>query len=394
MYGGLLQFPATSVVKKTGSVEEVQHPSPLSFDGEAMDDYLENPQLLFVEYTGTFAKNGSYYNVLVDGGETAVGSISYPAAELVDYANGEEMTVLGYLTGVSGGKYVNTMAVAVARAEEKSVAGEVVDFLDKGFAGVANNYSEWQGKKGNSEAVYSGVSAGGYGSIQIRTTNSNSGIVAVKSGGKVRKIAVEWNDQTTAGRVLDVYGKNSAYESASELYSAESQGTKLGSIVYGASTEVVVEGDYEYVGLRSNNGAMYLSSIEIVWETSLYTLAVPASGWETVCLNFPVSVPDNADVYILTGIKDDCLILEEVTGVIPANTAAVVNAVEGNVVFQGSSAVPVDVSGNMLEGTNVNTYISVEAYLLSEYSGQPGFGRAEMTFPLNEINTVRVSSVA
>lgn len=377
-YGGLLQFPATSVVQKTGLVKEVVHSSPLPFDGEAMDVYLEKPEIVFVEYSGTFAKSGSYYNVLVEGGETAIGSISYPVAGSVGFANGEEVSVLGYLTGVSGGKYVNTMAVAVSEMTEKAVTGEVADFLDKGFTGVANNYSEWQDKKANSGAVYSGVSAGGYGSIQMRTTNSNSGIVAVKSGGKVKKVAVEWNVQTTAGRTLDIYGKNSAYGSAADLYDAENQGVKLGSVVFGTSMELVVEGDYEYVGLRSNNGAMYLASVEIVWESGAYTLDIPASGWETVYLNFPVSVPDNADVYILTGVKDECLILEEVTGTIPANTAVVVNATEGCVVFQGSAAIPVEVSGNLLEGTNVNTYVDAGAYLLSESSGQPGFGRAEV----------------
>ena len=47
-------------------------------------------------------------------------------------------------------------------------------------------------------------------------------------------------------------------------------------------------------------------------------------------------------------------------------------------VFQVSAATPADVGGNLLEGTNVNTYIGVEAYLLSESSGLPGFEKVEM----------------
>ena len=65
---------------------------------------------------------------------------------------------------------------------------------------------------------------------------------------------------------MDVYGKNSEYSSPTELYNTSTQGTKLGSIKYGTSTELTIEGDYEYIGLRSNSGAMYLTSISITWE--------------------------------------------------------------------------------------------------------------------------------
>ena len=147
---------------------------------------------------------------------------------------------------------------------------EVVDVLTRATTGVANNggYSTWSGKTAQSSAVYAGQSAGGNDAIQLRTTNNNSGIVTTTSGGYVRKIIVEWQSATQSGRILDVYGKNSAYTEATDLYDTNKQGTKLGSIKCGTSTELVITGDYQYIGLRSSGSAMYLTEIDITWETS------------------------------------------------------------------------------------------------------------------------------
>ncbi|MBQ9169795.1 MAG: endonuclease [Bacteroidaceae bacterium] len=144
------------------------------------------------------------------------------------------------------------------------------DVIDLAFTGITENattYSNWSGKSGSaSSAVYAGNSAGGNKSIQLRSDKSSSGIVTTTSGGKVTKVVVTWKNNTTTGRTLDVYGKNTAYSTASDLYNSSTQGTKLGSIVYGTSTELTISGDYTFVGLRSNSGAMYITQIEITWD--------------------------------------------------------------------------------------------------------------------------------
>jgi len=146
-------------------------------------------------------------------------------------------------------------------------ADEVTDVLNQTWTGVTGtNYSAWSGKTATSDAVYAGQSAGGNQSIQLRSNNNNSGIVTTASGGKVKNITVEWNSNTANGRTLNVYGKNTAYETASDLYSASNQGTLLGTIIYGTSTSLEIDGDYEYIGFRSASGAMYLTSVTIVWE--------------------------------------------------------------------------------------------------------------------------------
>ena len=156
-------------------------------------------------------------------------------------------------------------SVNVTRIAYQEIPSET-DTLNRAFTGVtkdSTSYSNWSGKEGASGAIYAGNSAGGSDSIQLRSSNSNSGIVMTSSGGKATKIVVTWQSSTTSGRVLNVYGKNTAYSSASDLYNSSSQGTLIGTIVYGTSTELVISGDYSFIGLRSNSGAMYLSEIKI-----------------------------------------------------------------------------------------------------------------------------------
>ena len=152
-------------------------------------------------------------------------------------------------------------------------AADVPDVLNQTLTGVTGtSYSSWSDKTSVSEAVYAGNSAGGNSSIQLRSSNNNSGIVTTASGGKVKTITVTWNSNTQSGRTLNVYGKNSAYSGAVDLYDTSKQGTLLGTIVCGTSTELNVTGDYEYIGFRSASGAMYLTSVSIVWETGGSTL--------------------------------------------------------------------------------------------------------------------------
>lgn len=145
----------------------------------------------------------------------------------------------------------------------------IADELDRAFTGVADgatSYSDWSGKTGTSGAVYAGNSAGSKDSIQLRSKNSNSGIVSTKSGGKIKKVIIEWQADTLEGRTLDIYGANAAYTAPSQLYDNATAGTKLGSIVCGTSTELTVTGDYTFIGLRSKADAMYITSITIIWD--------------------------------------------------------------------------------------------------------------------------------
>ena len=145
--------------------------------------------------------------------------------------------------------------------------GGGTDILNQEFTGISgSNYTDFSGKIGTSGAVYAGQCAGSNSSIQLRSKNNNCGIVTTDTGGKAKKVTVTWESHTMEGRTLNIYGKNTAYSSATDLYDEAKQGTLLGSVTYGTSTEVTISGDYTYIGFRSAADAMYLSEIKIVWE--------------------------------------------------------------------------------------------------------------------------------
>ena len=93
-YGGLRQVGSPTVTV-TGSTTYT-YPTAEVMDGAAMDAYLSNPVVKYVEYTGTLAISGYYYNVTVDGAATAVGSLAYVIDGTVDPAlDGQKILVKG-----------------------------------------------------------------------------------------------------------------------------------------------------------------------------------------------------------------------------------------------------------------------------------------------------------
>lgn len=146
-----------------------------------------------------------------------------------------------------------------------------IDTLDAASIGQTS-YGNWSGKTDSSYATYSGNSTeSSHHAIQMRTDNNNSGIVSTTSGGKILKVVVSWNtdDGQANARTLDVYAKNSPYSAATDLYNNDLKGTKVGSISYtnttSYQTELSVSGNYQYVGVRSSNKALYIDEISFEW---------------------------------------------------------------------------------------------------------------------------------
>lgn len=145
------------------------------------------------------------------------------------------------------------------------------DEMNKTWTGASGTtYTSWSNKTSNSGAVYAGNSAGGNSSIQLRTNNSNSGIVTTSYSGAltISSVSVTWNSNTVNGRTINVYGSTTAYTSPSELYGNSIKGTLLGTIVCGTSTSLAITGSYQYIGIRSNSGAIYLDKIVVTYGTS------------------------------------------------------------------------------------------------------------------------------
>jgi hypothetical protein len=253
-------------------------------------------------HTATFSVNGTTTTTDFQEGE----AITFPA----NPADIEEKSFVGWTTTPIDGttntapNFVTSATMGNADITYYAVFADVTpgtstsitDHLTTSTFGSPTNYTSWTNKTAanGSDAVYAGNSSTySNTAIQLRSNNSNSGIVTTASGGKAKKVTVSWNNDTQENRTLDIYGKNTAYSAASDLYGTNTQGTKIGSIVFdGESTELTISGDYEFIGLRSNSGAMYINQIDIDWETgtpdtySGYCTTVAADTREEAGLGF------------------------------------------------------------------------------------------------------------
>lgn len=203
------------------------------------------------------------------GNNDALGTVDTTtgAVTLVDGATGT-LKVTATFEGDSERKGCEGYYTLKVKPEEVTPTG-TGDEITATFIGISgNSYSDWSDKTGTSGAVYAGNTYGGSTAVQMRSSNSNSGIVTTTSPGKATMVTVDWNTSTSSSRTLDIYGSNTAYTSATDLYDSTKQGTKLGSICIDDATQLVITGDYAYIGIRSNSGALYCDKITIYWETT------------------------------------------------------------------------------------------------------------------------------
>ena len=172
------------------------------------------------------------------------------------------------------------------------------DELTSALTGVTGtSYTSWSGKTSISDAVYAGKSAAQYSTIQLRTKNNESGVITTTSGGKAKKVIIEWNSNTAETRTLTIYGKNTAYTAATDLYESGKAGTSLGELnvddAVNHKSVLNITGDYEYIGIRSKDDPLYLDKISIYWnEVENYCTTVP-----TATINLAAACTDGEGNY-------------------------------------------------------------------------------------------------
>lgn len=131
-------------------------------------------------------------------------------------------------------------------------------------------YTNFEYVSASSNVVYAGMVAGSNDYIQMRSTNNNCGIITRESGRRAVSVSVDWNSKTLSGtsaRNIVVYASEKPYSSAADLYNEGTYGTLIGKI--GSSdpkATIEIPGGYSYVGIRSESGALYVSSITFAWD--------------------------------------------------------------------------------------------------------------------------------
>ena len=121
------------------------------------------------------------------------------------------------------------------------------------------------------------------GSKTVNDVKYFYGIYNTTTVGNARKVEVTWNSGTASGRVLQIYGKASAFVYSEKAYSAQEGAVLLGEITYGTSTSLDITGDYPYIAVVSKKSAQYIESIKITWETA---------GEITKCATPVISMPE------------------------------------------------------------------------------------------------------
>lgn len=316
--------------------------------------------------------------------------ITYSATEgdwYIDETSGEFLagTTAGSVTVTAtlaeSDKYTGATATCTVNIvdPDQPVYSDVITAAD--LKGEVDTYKDFSGVKKTSGAVYAGNSAYKDGSIQLRSKNSNSGIVATTSGGRISQIIITWDNSTANARQIDVYGNTNPYTSAAELYETSgntNQGELIGSLAKGETT-LTIEGNYPYVGIRSNDGALYIKDITFVWEKvsepTTGSFSITDAGFATYYTDKAFIMPENVQGGIVTKANNETSQLTvsynyQPGTVVPAKTPIVLKGEKGDYTVNYTTSEETAPAGNMLygadnvdadgmtfvEGTNVKYY--------------------------------------
>ena len=138
-------------------------------------------------------------------------------------------------------------------------------------------------------AVYAGKTAkSAAGAIQVRTSANEDGIVVTSQNDTkvVKSVAIDFATEPTSPKVLQIYGKHTAYSSAADLFDDEKKGDLIGSLGEDGSVDCTAA-NYEFIGIRSSDGAMYLASVMVTWgdaviPPTVYTVTFNTDGGSTI----------------------------------------------------------------------------------------------------------------
>lgn len=223
-----------------------------------------------------------------------------------------------------------------------------------------SNYSNFSSKKFVSTAEYSGNASSGSGKyIQLRTSKS-SGIVTTASGGNLKEIKIEFNTSTSNNRAVDIYGSNTAYGGFDNLFNSTSVGTKIGTATKtstSTSTTIQVTDSYKYIGIRSNDGALYINKITIVWETSSSSLTSTTTSFgdnSKKTFNFVKGVLDGFTAPVATAKAGDT----DITSQLHYSSSApdiVTVASDGTLTFTNTKFGTAEIKAEIVKGDTYDT---------------------------------------
>lgn len=295
--------------------------------------------------------------------------ITYSATEgdwVIDETSGE------FLAGTTAGKVTVTATLAESDKYTGATATCTVNIVDpnqqvysdvitaEDLAATDTHYTDFSGVTKTSGAVYAGNSAKKNGSIQLRS-KENAGIVSTTSGGRITQIVVTWDSSTPSGKQLDIYGSDEPYTSTADLYDYKKP---IASAIYedeSTTSTLTIEGNYPYVGIRSNDGALYIKDITFVWEKvsepTTGSFSITDAGFATYYTDKAFVMPENVQGGIVTKANKETNQLTisynyQPGTVVPAKTPIVLKGEKGDYTVNYTTSEETAPAGNMLYGAD------------------------------------------
>ena len=206
------------------------------------------------------------FSCVSESGKISVNATTGVVTSSSDAEVGDSATITATLTTTSGEVKTATCTV--------EVINEVVDTITPANFGIEKADTSYADRDDyvstDSGTTYKANCGAGFKTIQIRskTEKGFSGVVAQNASMTCSSISFTFNKETTSGRTIDIYASDEAFDIA-DMYGKTL--TKIGSVAYDGENATAtfdltkLSESYSYIGFRSNDGALYLDSIEFKW---------------------------------------------------------------------------------------------------------------------------------
>ena len=107
-----------------------------------------------------------------------------------------------------------------------------------------------------------------------------------------------------------------------------------------------------------------------------FDLTVSAAKYATLYLDYNATIPEGVEVYTASTVDGNRLMMQQVTGTLPANTGVIVRAEQGTYTFEQSLEKVSAITNNMLRGSVNDKYITpskdAKYYVLAMKDGVVG----------------------
>jgi len=327
-------------------------------DNNYVSDYggNANASLKFWNATSNIGDAGSIFAVRETNPETLLAEFKAGYTSVVGLVGGFDVTA----------EEINALTVETVReflASNEKIALTPGYYFIK--ATNANKYLTYS----NNGLVYSALNAG-------EKLSAKHVVKFVEDGGNMKL------QMTNLGKFVTLQDAAAIGGGASKI-EADIAGGSTFSIEDKGNAKFLVKGDGKVMRVEASGNVNYWANdVSFTWYLIPATeleLDITAAGWATTHLPFAVEVPNTLKAYAVTEAKTYAT-LEEKT-VIPANEGVILEGAEGSHTFTITTAAAWAEDANILEGSNVNTYIENSAYVL----GIPE-GETEATLCLTTLN--------